>query len=524
MLLLTGREMAEFDQKAINEYGIPGIVLMENAALKTFYRIKEILGDVSGKKIIILVGKGNNGGDGLALARHLANAGAKIRVFLLFKDNFKGDALINFNILKKMSEKIYEGITENLNLLKISLIDADMVVDAIYGTGFRGALPPEIREVVEIVNQADAVRLAVDIPSGVDASTGQVEGVAFQADYTVTFGLPKVGQILFPGRKYCGEIYVEDISFPEKLKKEFSVRRWLIEEKLIKKIIKPVAADTHKGRQGFTLVAGGSRAYSGAPLLSARGCLASGVGGVYLAVPEELFEPLAGKVPEIILRGIPAAAGQLAAEGFFMLSELLSKVKAAVIGPGMGELTGSKEAYLNFLESCPLPLVIDADGLNNLVGYLEVLKRRTAPTVLTPHLGEMARLLGLSVNEVKVKGEEISKEFTKEYNVYLVLKSETTLIAAPTGEVWYLAGGNPLLAKAGSGDVLSGLIAGFLTQGYGPEEAAILGVYFHGRAGELALKERAVNSFFISDIFSYLNEVFREVGGNGGKKNIHMER
>ncbi|GAV21901.1 bifunctional ADP-dependent NAD(P)H-hydrate dehydratase/NAD(P)H-hydrate epimerase [Carboxydothermus pertinax] len=523
MLLLTGREMAEFDQKAINEYGIPGIVLMENAALKTFYRIKEILGEVAGKKIIILVGKGNNGGDGLALARHLANAGAKIRVFLLFKDQFKGDALINFHILKKMSEKIYEGVTENLNLLKISLIDADMVVDAIYGTGFRGALPPEIREVVEIVNQAEAIKLAVDIPSGVDSSTGRVEGTAFLADYTVTFGLPKLGQILYPGRSYCGKVLVEDISFPEKLKKEFPVKRWLLDKKVIKKFLKPLAPDTHKGRQGFGLVVGGSMDYSGAPFLAAKGSLAVGAGGVYLAIPENLFGVLAGKAPEIILRGLPAADGQISSKGFLEVEKILPKVKAVVIGPGMGALAESKEAYLNFLENCPLPVVVDADGLNNLIGNLEFLQKRNAATVLTPHLGEMARLLGTSIEEIKEKREEIGKKFAVDYNVYLVLKSETTAVFNPEGEIWYYPGGHPILAKAGSGDILAGLIMGFLAQGYGTGEAVLLGVYLHGKAGELAQKENSPRSFFISEIFSYINEAFGKLD-EYGKKTFHLEK
>ena len=394
-----------------------------------------------------------------------------------------------------------------------------MVVDAIYGTGFKGALPPEIREVVDVVNQADAVRLAVDIPSGVDSSTGRVEGTAFLADYTVTFGLPKRGQILYHGKSYCGKLFVEDISFPEKLIKEYPVKRWLVAKNFIVKILKPIAPDTHKGRQGFGVVVGGSLDYSGAPLLAAKASLTSGIGGVFLFVPEDLFGVLAGKAPEVILRGV-----KISSEGFKKIEDVLTKARAVVIGPGLGVFSEEREAYLKFIENCPVPLVIDADGLNNLVGNLEILKKRTAPTILTPHLGEMVRLTGKSIEELKENREEIGKNFALEYNVTLILKSETTVVFSPEGEVWYYPGGHPILAKAGSGDILAGLILGFLAQGYEPLEAALLAVYFHQRAGELAQKENSPRSFFLTAIFSYLNKAFGEIEREFGNKTFHMEK
>jgi len=514
MKLLKAAEMRDIDRRASEEYLISSLVLMENAGLRVFELVKEILDNLAGSRIVILAGKGNNGGDGLVLARHLNNAGARTDCFLLGESAaLTPDAAANYTILDRMGIKVSPLQHEaDTMALALALTGADLIVDAIYGTGFRGELNEYESWIVETINKCRVPTIALDIPSGVEADTGRVHGQAVEADYTITLALPKAGLVLSPGCDFVGKLIIGDISIPRSLLEDKKYKTNLIDSILVKKYSKPRRADSHKGTYGHVLVVGGSTGMSGAVIMTASAALRTGAGLVTAAVPESLVPVIESSILEVMSRPLPETRETtISLDALTALQNILGTVSVCAIGPGMSRYMEANAILRFVLENSGVPILIDADGLNALEDDVAILQNRQVPVVLTPHPGEMARLTGLSVEEIQHDRWEVARKYAVQWGVTLVLKGHNTVIASPTGEVFLNINGNPGMATAGSGDVLAGIIAGFIAQGLKPQDAAITGVYTHGLCGDLVASLKGQQALVAGDLIEYLPEALRNL-------------
>jgi NAD(P)H-hydrate epimerase len=514
MKLLTAEQMKEIDRRSTEEYLIPGLILMENAGLRVLETIAGLIGELRNAKIIILAGKGNNGGDGLVLGRHLINAGAQVETFLLGEPrNMSSDAYINYSILEKMTDSLFPlSVDEDVDRLKIALLSADLIVDAIYGIGFRGSLNDFETRVAQMINWSQARVVAVDIPSGVEANTGMINGVAIRANHTVTLALPKIGLVLDPGREWVGNLTVADISIPQALLVDDKLKLNLIDEAMVKKFMELRIPESHKGTYGHALVIGGSRGMTGAVIMTAYGALRTGAGLVTAAVPESLVPILEASVMEVMSRPLPETSeASISLEALGALENLLGTVSVCAIGPGMSRYREANAIIRLVLDKSIVPILIDADGLNALEGDTQVLKDRQVPIVITPHPREMARLTGLSVEEIQKNRLEIARHYASDWGITVVLKGNKTVVASPSGEVFINMNGNPGMATAGSGDVLSGIILGLMAQGLSPQSAAMAGVYIHGCTGDLAAEISGQRGLVAGDLLDNLPYILREL-------------
>ncbi len=493
MKLVTADQMRKIEQKAIYEYGIPSIVLMENAALALLSTVEGIIGNVAGKKIVILAGKGKNGGDGLALGRHLVNRGGEVKAFLCASgDKLKGDSHTNFKLLRGLGTTIFQVNSETeLKAFKLALMTCDLVIDALYGTGFRGALPPVEESYIQALNDSGKPVVAVDIPSGLEADTGKAYRDAVRAKATVTFGLPKLGLFLGAGPKHVGQLKVEKISIPDSILADPKVNTHVLSSDSLSNFIPVREIDSHKGIHGTCLCIGGSPGMTGALALCARSALRSGAGLVQMATGISLAPLVDSMLPEATTVALnESQPGLLDPRAVEQLEDKIQQSRAVSFGPGMGQTVEIAELLTGLLERCKKPLVIDADGLSALALDLNMLSQVQGPVILTPHPGEMARLTGLTVSEVQSRRLELALEKAVEWKVILVLKGQATIVASPDGKAFINPTGNPILGTAGTGDVLTGCIVGLLAQGILPLEAACLGVYAHGLAGDILAEQK----------------------------------
>jgi NAD(P)H-hydrate epimerase len=517
MFLVSAEEMRELDRRTIEEIGIPGLLLMENAGRRVAEEAARILESRGGRVAVILAGKGNNGGDGLVAARHLFNRGYEVRVCLpVDPGQITGDAGVNLEIWRRMGQGIYRVDGPNgAQRLRVALLGADVVVDAIYGTGFRGRPPAEVGRIIEVVNRSGKPVVAVDVPSGVEATSGRVAGPAVRARCTVTFGLPKLGLYLLPGARYAGEVRVADISIPRGVVEEAGIKRRLLTGELVASWFAPRDVEAHKGQFGRVLVVGGSRGMIGAACLAAHAALRAGAGLVYLAVPEGMQPVAAAKLDEVITLPLPeTAGGALSRRALTVLEGHLGRADVVALGPGLGTHEETVALVRDLVREVACPLVVDADGLNALAGAVEVLSARQAPTVVTPHPGEMARLLGCGTAEVQADRLAVAEKAATSWNAVVLLKGARTVVAGPDGRTYVNPTGNPGMATAGSGDVLTGIIAAFMAQGLPPLEAAAAGAFVHGRAGDLAAAEKGQPSLVAGDITAALPRALLEVVPN----------
>lgn len=507
MKLLHAAEMKEIDRRASSEFMIPSIVLMENAGLRTMDAIEAIFEGVAGRSFLILAGKGNNGGDGLVIARHLINAGAEVNTFLFCEpQELSADAFINYQILERMKANLHplqKGA--DLDYFMLLLMNADLVIDAIYGIGFKGSLNAFESQVVKLLNWSRAQVLAVDIPSGLEADTGRVHGEAVKADYTVTFALPKLGLIMDQSRIYVGRLTVADISIPAELLTDEQIKTDMVTEEMVKTHIRPRQRESHKGSYGHALVIGGSPGMSGAPIMTSWAALRTGSGLVTAAVPESMLQFVDAAVPEVMTRGLPETVdGAISIEAWPFIENLLGTVAVCAIGPGMSQYKEANTLLRLILEKSGIPILIDADGLNALKGDAGILKNRQVPIVITPHPGEMSRLTNLPVDEIQHNRLEITRQYAREWGITVVLKGNNTVIASPSGNAYINITGNPGMATAGSGDVLSGIITGLIAQGLKPVQAAVSGVYLHGQAGDQAALHAGQRGMTATDLINFL--------------------
>ncbi len=511
MKLVTTAEMRELDRRAIEEVGIPSLVLMENAGRTTYAILRREFPELAGP-VAILAGRGNNGGDGLVVARYLAQSGIPVAVFLTAaRDQVRGDARTNLEITARLGIEVIEVKEEkDLNPLAHRLAKSALMVDALLGTGLNSEVRGLMAGVIEEINRLRPPVLAVDIPSGLCADTGQPLGAAVKAQVTVTYGWPKIGQILPPGRDYTGRLWQVDISIPPALAE--NVAGALTEAAEMRALLPPRSFASNKGTYGHLVVLAGSEGKTGAAALTSEGALRSGAGLVTLGIAASLNDILEVKITEAMTLPLPEAAGAraLGMQALEPLQNFLEDKTAAALGPGLGTHPETRELVRHLAQDLPLPLVIDADGVNALAGHPDLLKTAAGPRLLTPHPGEMARFLGTTVPQVQSDRLKTAREAARQTGAVMVLKGARTVVADPEGRVSINSTGNPALASGGTGDVLTGLIGGFLAQKLSPWDAARLGVYLHGLAADYWAAAHSSRGLIAADLLRVFPEVLHE--------------
>ncbi len=523
--LLTSQQVRELDRRAIQEYGIQGTVLMENAGRLTAEWLVEQLIQKNQtsfpslasldpqnwpeehRTIAIFTGAGNNAGDGYVIARHLLNKGFQPLIFFLFPpEKLKGDALVNYELVRNEIPQLYPCLDEKDFLQHEHKIkNAAAIVDAIFGTGLTRPLEGWFLSLIRKLNSfSHPLKLAVDIPSGLDANTGHPMPLAFKADLTATFAFIKVGMRLPSALDYVGEIQLIDIGIPFSLMHEVAQEAFCRapSSASLQQTLRKRPLNSHKGTFGHLLVIGGSKGKTGAPLLASLAALRTGAGLCTLASTTDVIDKIEATIPEVMYEPFEDFEQQL--------KPLFEKKNAILVGPGLSQGDFQKELLAFLLEESPLPLVIDADGLNVLAGQLDLLKKFSRPIIITPHVGEMARLRGVSTDEIRAQRFLHARVFAEEYGVFVVLKDARTLIASPKGDLSLNLTGNPALATAGTGDVLAGMIASLLAQNYSPLTAALLGVFLHGYTADFAIQTMGTPSLLASDIAHQLPTVLAQ--------------
>ena len=493
MNIATREEMRRLDKLALDKLGLSGLVLMENAGRAVADGVKAVLGCVRGRRVFVLAGKGNNGGDGLVAARHLENDGAQVRVFLFATpDQLTNDAKVNYGVLTAAGGEVVVVREErDWQRVKMALPFADCLVDALVGTGFAGALNGAIARAANLLNEAQRPVVAVDIPSGVDANTGLVAGVAVQAQRTVTLALPKPGVLLQPGASYAGELAVADIGIPARLTAELALRRHVVEVDWVREVLPKRRATDHKGDAGRALIVAGSRGLTGAAVLSATAAARAGAGLVTAAVPRALELLVAGKLTEVMTLGLPdqdEGAG-LTEAALPVLAAKAAQSEVVAVGPGLGRQAGTQAVVRQLLQQATCPLVLDADALFAIANEPHLLGKAAAVPVITPHPGEMARFWGMKAAEINENRLTVAQQAAEEWGAIVVLKGAPTVIAYLDGEVFINPTGGPELASGGTGDVLTGVIAALIAQGLTSHQAAVAGVYVHGLAGRILARQ-----------------------------------
>jgi len=521
MKVVTSQEMRDIDRKAIERFGIPGHVLMERAGVAVASRIKDLFGKT---RTVVLAGGGNNGGDGLVTARELFNSGWDVKVLLLIKeDKLSPDCLSELRIARQMGVPVEFRTEVTDNDLRGSV-----VVDAMLGTGLNKEIEGPMAGIIRFLNSSGSPVISVDIPSGISSDTGEIMGVAVRAGYTVTFGLPKRGHLLYPGAEFTGRLFVENIGFPEDLLSSDELKIDLLEKGSVFNLIPERPKYSHKGNYGHVLVVAGSRGKTGAAFMAARACMRAGAGLVTIGIPETLMDVFQSRVTEEMTLPLPDRGdGSLSARAAGVILRFLSeRADVLCIGPGIGVSEETQGLISEILRTSRSPVVMDADAINSIKD-ISVLKKTDAPVILTPHPGEMARLTSQRPEARGQRSEDresrtmidmIEKDrintalsFSKETGAYLVLKGVPTVIAGPEGRAFINSTGNPGMATAGTGDVLTGMIASFIAQGLTPLNAAILGVYMHGLAGDIAVREKGEHSLIASDVTESLPAAFKAI-------------
>jgi len=526
MLLATAAQMREADRRTIEEIGIPGMVLMENAAQGVARVLQQALGeDAAGLDLAVLCGRGNNGGDGLAVARILAGRGIQPTVYLFCRAaDLSGDAAANHAIAAACGVTILEvPDDESFQQLQGRMAGHEFYVDALLGTGLNSPLRGRYLAAVELLNGLGRPVLAVDIPSGLNADTGRPLGAAVRADFTVTFGLVKLGLALEPG-DYVGDLSCVDISIPPRVVGELGLDCRLLDAVQVAELLPWRQAADHKGTYGHLLVAGGSTGKSGAVCLAAWGGLRAGAGLVTVALPRELNPVAEAKLTAAMSHPLAqSAGGGLALEALDELEELCASRQALVLGPGLGEEEECRELARRLAAKVRCPLVLDADGLNALAGHLGEISFASGQVVLTPHPGEAARLLGTTSAQVQADRPAAARELARKTGAVVLLKGARSLIAAPSGALWVNPTGNPLLASGGSGDVLAGLVGGLMAQGLDALEAACAGAFVHGLAADLARVEFGLRGMAAEELVDFLPAAFSALEGEMEDEDLDEE-
>lgn len=507
MQLYSAAQMVAADRYAIDTLGIPGVVLMENAGRACAQLLEERYAEYFPGPLVVVAGKGNNGGDGYVIARILADHGWQVTTLVLAEpQSIRGDAAIMLQILRHCAGKILFINADQILRQRFSELQPRLLVDALFGTGLESDVRGLPAAAISLMNDTAVPVIAVDLPSGVDASTGRICGCAVRADLTVSFDHPKIGHISTPGALYVGALEVVDIGIPvAQQPADLSPQAWMIDDAVARALLPERPASAHKGTFGHLLVVAGSPGKTGAAALAGEAALRSGCGLVTVGVPASVHGIMEIKLTEAMTVALAEQEGLLVLAAAAQIAELAVSCQALALGPGLGQSDALRQLLRQIVLTVNIPMVIDADGLNLLAGQLECLvERQGEPLILTPHPGEMARLTGMSVATIEADRFTVAGDFARRYQVVLVLKGARTLVAAPDGRVHINSSGNSGLSSGGTGDVLSGLIGGLLAQGCDPFAAASLAVWWHGRAAEQITAERGVAGMVAGDLIQQL--------------------
>jgi len=517
MKVVTGPQMAEIDRKTIDELGIPGVVLMENAARSLCRVLLERVGLPKSASVLVICGTGNNGGDGFCAARILAGLGFHVEVVLVGSpEKLRRDALTNYkSALKYGVDVLTIESKEDMRLFSGMLSGCDWIIDAVFGTGLSGRIEGLASEVLSITACSGKRCIAADIPSGVSSDTGEVLGEVIPADVTVTFGLPKFGHFIFPGAKYTGKLVVADIGFKKEDLESEEIKTEITSPGFVKKWLKPIQLDAYKSSRGVLAVVGGCRHLLGAPLIASQAALRAGCGYVRTFIPRSLELAAKATFPELVTFGL-ADMG----EGFFDKNAFnefksnLDKASAVAAGPGLGTGEGASLFIKEILKDLKIPVVFDADALNIIAAEDGVRFSDNSCVVLTPHAGEAARLLGVSTGEILAAPLWAIRELVRKYNCTVLLKAPNTIIMSPDGRININTTGNPSLAIMGSGDILTGIIGSFLAGGVAAFESAAAGAYIHGLASDYASVSIASEGIMPHEISSFIPNAVERVRKN----------
>lgn len=518
--VVSADEMRWCDEVTINSFGITSLLLMENAGCGVVEVLRKRFSPLESKHVMVFCGKGNNGGDGFVIARMLSGIGAYVTCYLLGSSKeLKGDAKVNFNILKQMKKKMAGAITiksfstDSVN----SSAHVDLIIDAIFGTGFTGAVKKPYIGAIEWINRQKTPVVAVDIPSGVNGTTGVVENYGVKANMTVTFGHIKSGLLCNQGRELSGDVTVVDIGIPRNVGADKRLKTSLVRNSDVKKILPARSLHAQKDSVGKVFVLAGSRGLTGAAAMCSISALKAGAGAVVLGVAESIYPILAKKMTEVMVAPLPATTeGSISARAFDQLQEKLKWADVVIAGPGLSQNLETQKLIVKVLQHCPEKILADADGLNAIaVEGMKVLKKVKAQMILTPHVGEFSRLTGIPSKDIEHHRIEVARSLAHKTRATIVLKGVPTVTATEVGKVFLNSTGNPGMATAGAGDVLSGIIGGLWAQGMDAAEAAYAGVYLHGLAGDLAVKRLGERSLVANDLIDFISCAFNAVEMNG---------
>jgi NAD(P)H-hydrate epimerase len=514
MIVLNSAQSKELEKEAVKA-GTDYLQLMENAGtaavryLQKRFRFEQ-------KKIVILCGKGNNGGDGYVAARRLSELGALTVVVLVQGLPATDISNIMFSKLENTSVKIISNF-QNTDMLRSMLASADFIIDAVYGTGFHGAVREHLLPLFQMANQSPATMVSLDMPSGANCDTGEVEGACIQAEYTISFSTLKNGHLLSPARYFCGQVVVVPIGIDSKLIQKQKTDFHVTELGDVKALIKPRNPESNKGDYGRLLCLCGSEGMAGAAIMSTKAAIRCGTGIVHTALPRSIYSIVSSHVIESVYTLLDYNQdGSLTSEALISLDTALSKASACLIGCGLGTSKNTVvDTVRNMITKSTVPLIIDADGINIIAENINVLQNLTVPVVLTPHPGEMARLCNTGVADIQAHRFQYAKDFAEKHRVILVLKGAGTIVALPNGEAYLNLTGNAGMAKGGSGDVLAGMIASFIAQKMDPAKAAAAAVYLHGEAGDRCAKKLSQCAMLPTDLIEILPELFLDIEKQG---------
>lgn len=497
--IVTPEEMSRADEAAISA-GTPAEELMDRAGRAVARAVIKLAGGRYGKKALVVCGKGNNGGDGFVAARVLHREGVGVVCIAIpAREDIRGPSKVHFDAL------VTAGVVPRPFDPSMTFDGSDVVIDAIFGTGFRGPAEGTAAEAIGAIRRTASPVVAVDIPSGVNGATGAVEGPAVRADVTVAIGCEKVGTASAPGAGHAGRVETVDVGIPIGRPSTF-----VAEAKDVREAFPPRDLGAHKGNVGSVAALAGSDAATGAALLTCRGAERTGAGYVRLGTVEAVRTAAAARLPEILTTVV--GEGVLDGKSWDRFSDVVEASDVLAIGPGLGTGAEQKGLLLELLGSVSLPLVLDADALNNLAGETAALSSARAPLILTPHPGEMARLLDISVGEVQADRLSAAKEGARRWEAVVLLKGFRTVVATPDGTAWLISSGGPALASAGSGDVLTGVVAALVARSGDASSSAWVGAFIHGKAGDLAAELRGGEGVVAWDVAEALPDALRLLG------------
>lgn len=521
MKVLSPERMAKYDEYAIKTWGIPSAVLMENAGRNTYRLMKgRYLGGV--RDIAVICGRGNNGGDGFVISRYALRDGFRTKVFLLGKKiELKGDAALNMKLYATLGGEIVECIKDT-DALKRGIKEADILVDAVFGTGLSKATGGNEKLAIEAMNASGKPVISVDIPSGIDGKTGLPLGAAVQATHTFTYGYPKLGQILHPGAYHAGRLTVIDISIPAFTEDKIGVDGIVADGPMLRGFIRERLPWSHKGTFGHVAVIAGSTGKTGAAHMASLAALKVGAGLVTLIIPESLNSIMEAKLTEVMTYPVKdKGKGHLPLSAYKEIIDFIEDKDAVIMGPGLSQNRETMELVRKLHRNVQKPFVIDADGINAFQGNPDMIRTSKHGAVFTPHPGELARIMGLTPQAVNADRVGTGRSFADKYGVHLLLKGARSIFFSPGGEMIINPTGNPALAKGGSGDILTGFIGGFIAQGYSLMEATVFAAYVHGYIADTWAENGIDLDMLACDLLDGAGKAIHEI--RDGKDRVYIE-